>query len=142
MNIFTKDNIIMNQTFSDKEEAINAAGRILADRGYVQPEYIESMQKREKVISTYVGNKIAIPHGINGSESQIMESGISLLQVPQGVSFGKGKTAYIVIGIAGKNNTHMSILTQLSEIVCDVENVDKLIQAKDEQEILDIIGIK
>ncbi|WP_196605769.1 PTS sugar transporter subunit IIA [Pectinatus haikarae] len=142
MNIFTKDNIIINQTFSDKEEAINAAGRILADRGYVQPEYIESMQKREKVISTYVGNKIAIPHGINGSESQIMESGISLLQVPQGVSFGKGKTAYIVIGIAGKNNTHMSILTQLSEIVCDVENVDKLIQAKDEQEILDIIGIK
>ncbi|WP_196606727.1 PTS sugar transporter subunit IIA [Pectinatus frisingensis] len=141
MQIFTENNIILNRDFSDKEEAITEAGKILVEQGYVYPEYVDSMQKREQVISTYVGNKIAIPHGVNGSENQIIESGISLIQVPHGVSFGKGKTAYIVVGIAGKNNTHMDILTKLSEVVCDIDNVNKLINAKNKQEILNIIGI-
>lgn len=141
MKVFTEENILLNQSFSNKEDAINAAGKILMNNGYVSSSYLKLMQKREQVISIYLGNKIAIPHGSNGSENEILESGISLIQVPEGVSFGKGKIANIIIGVAGKNNSHMELLSKIAEIVCDIENVEKLIKAKNKKEILNIIGI-
>ena len=60
-SIFNEDNIRLNAAFATKEEAIRAAGQILADNGYVKEEYIDDMLKREEVVSTYIGNHIAIP---------------------------------------------------------------------------------
>ena len=60
-SIFNEDNIRLNASFATKEEAIRAAGQILVDNGYVKEEYIDDMLKREEVVSTYIGNHIAIP---------------------------------------------------------------------------------
>lgn len=57
-SIFNEDNIRLNASFATKEEAIRAAGQILADNGYVKEEYIDDMLKREEVVSTYIGNHI------------------------------------------------------------------------------------
>ncbi len=46
-----------------KEEAIRAAGALLAACGYVDGEYAEAMVARERVATTYLGMGIAIPHG-------------------------------------------------------------------------------
>lgn len=137
--IFNENNIVLNAKLKDKSDAIENAGKILFDRGYVQNEYISCMHKREEVISTYIGNNVAIPHGIDGSDKYINESGISFIQVPDGVDYG-GETAYIVMGVAGKDGTHLDILMQLAGIICETENIEKLRNAKTKQEVLDIIG--
>ena len=44
-----------------KEEAIRAAGALLAKRGYVDDSYADAMVEREKLVSTYMGMGVAIP---------------------------------------------------------------------------------
>ncbi|MGL5020552.1 MAG: PTS sugar transporter subunit IIA [Mycoplasmatales bacterium] len=41
------------------------SGNILLKAGSIKSEYIESMHKRDELVSVYIGNKIAIPHGID-----------------------------------------------------------------------------
>ena len=48
----------------NKEEAIRAAGQVLVDPGHIAPGYVESMLGREGQANTYLGNGIAIPHGM------------------------------------------------------------------------------
>lgn len=137
MKIFKDENIQLNQHYENKIEAILAAGTILVENGYVAESYLQDMLAREEEVSTYIGNNIAIPHGIVKSVEKIHSSGISLLQVPEGVDFD-GNTAYLVFGIAGKNNEHLEILGQIATICSEMENVEILRQATSKAEILKI----
>ncbi|MGE6256640.1 PTS sugar transporter subunit IIA [Heyndrickxia sporothermodurans] len=139
MSILSKENILLNQQLNSKTEAIKAAGKILVDKGYVKAEYIEEMLKREEITSTYMGNFIAIPHGTENAKSSVIESGLSVVQVPDGVDFG-GNIVKILIGIAGKNNEHLDILSKIAIVCSEEENVEKLVQAKSEDEILHIFN--
>lgn len=132
-------NILLNVSSETKDDAINRVGRLLVDNGYVEEGYLEGMMKREQDVTTYIGNGIAIPHGMNEYVKYIKHSGIVIAQYPQGVDFGQGNKAYLVIGIAGKDDDHMSILSRIA-ITCQYEeNVEKLIKSKDKQEIIKII---
>lgn len=137
--VLSIDNIRLNQSFDTKEAAIKKAGDILVENGYVKPEYVQSMQEREKTVSVYVGNHVAIPHGTGNSEDLILKSGISILQVPKGVSFG-AETAYVLIGIAGKGNSHLEILSKIADFCSDSKNVEKIRQATSEEEILRMLS--
>ena len=64
MKIFKDENIQLNQHYENKVEAILAAGEILVENGYVAESYLQDMLAREEEVSTYIGNNIAIPHGI------------------------------------------------------------------------------
>ena len=136
-NLFPEENIILNAKVADKTEAIRLAGNLLKDHGYVEPEYIDAMIQRDREASVYLGNHFAIPHGVAGSEKYIKESGISFVQIPDGVDFD-GETAYVMVGIAGKNGEHIEILGNIAEVCTDVGNVEKLRTAKDKKEILEI----
>jgi mannitol/fructose-specific phosphotransferase system IIA component len=93
-------------------------------------------QKLNFDVSVYIGNHVAIPHGIHGSENEIIKSGLSLIQLPEGVSFGENKIAYVVIGIAGKGNEHMNYLQKIALICSEIDNVEKIRNATTKQEIL------
>ncbi|MDK7294402.1 PTS sugar transporter subunit IIA, partial [Streptococcus pasteurianus] len=69
------------------EDAIRAAGQLLVDDGDVEEEYIDSMLAREEVVSTHMGNFIAIPHGTDEGKDKVKATGISVIQVPFGVDF-------------------------------------------------------
>ncbi len=97
------------------------------------------MHRREEVLSTYIGNGVAIPpHGDKASKDEI-KSGIVVLQYPKGVDYGNGDTAYLVIGIAGRDKEHLSILSDLANILENKEIVDKLINTTDPDEIYNYI---
>lgn len=61
-----------------------------------------------------------------------------MLQVPDGVEFD-GNIAYIVIGIAGKNGTHLNMLSNIALICADEENIEKMRNADTKKEIMDIL---
>ncbi|NTW71264.1 MAG: PTS sugar transporter subunit IIA [Eubacteriaceae bacterium] len=137
MEILKKENIIMNAKLINKNEAIELAGKLLIDSGYVDASYIELMKKREELLSTYMGNGLAIPHGIAEARegNVILNSGIVVVQVPEGVDFGDGNKAYMVVGIAGKNNEHLNILSNIALLFSEEKNVEEMVKAKDAQEI-------
>lgn len=133
-SILRKENIILGLASTSKEEAINKAGELLAAAGYVKQDYIAAMHEREKVASTYIGNGVAIPHGVGEAKKQIQTSGIVVLQYPNGVEF-EGGTAYLVIGIAGAGGEHLQILTKIAETIEDEATVQHLAKVTDTEEI-------
>jgi PTS system mannitol-specific IIA component len=136
--ILAKENILLNAVIGSKEEAIRLTGNILVDKGYVDANYIEKMLEREQLTTTYMGNFVAIPHGTEDSKPFVKESGISFIQVPQGVDFGNGNIVKLLIGIAGKDNEHLDILSSIAIVCSEEENIDKLVAAKSADEILAI----
>lgn len=102
MEVLAKANIKLNQTVNSKEDAICLAGQTLIDNGYVKNGYVEKMFEREETSSTFMGNFIAIPHGTEDAKDEVLHSGISVIQIPDGVEYGEGNTAKVVFGIAGK----------------------------------------
>ena len=139
--ILQEDNIILQAAYADRWSAIQACGEILVKQGYVKAAYIEDMMERERLVSVYVGNHVAIPHGIANSEQHILESGLSVLQIPEGVDFD-GEKAYIMIGIAGRDGVHMQLLSQIALVCMEQEQVERLRMSKDKNEIMGILKAK
>lgn len=131
----------MQAAYADRWSAIQACGEILVKQGYVKAAYIEDMMERERLVSVYVGNHVAIPHGIANSEQHILESGLSVLQIPEGVDFD-GEKAYIMIGIAGRDGVHMQLLSQIALVCMEQEQVERLRTSKDKNEIMRILKAK
>jgi mannitol PTS system EIICBA or EIICB component len=140
-DLLRPENVFLNQEFSNKEEAIRFAGRALFNAGYVKESYIEAMIERDNMTSTYMGNDVAIPHGTEQAKKDVIKSGFTVLQVPNGVDFD-GQKARLIFGIAGKDGTHLEILSGIAVTCSEMENIEKMAGAKTAQEIIDIIGKK
>ena len=137
--ILTPDMIVLGAKATASEEAIKQAGELLVKGGYVEEVYVEKMLERERIISTYIGMGIAVPHGNSGSHEHIMHSGISITQYPGGVDFD-GEKAYLVIGIAGTDDKHMDILTSLSTILSDEEILEQVKNTNDKMYIYNLLS--
>lgn len=143
--ILKNNDILLNEVIETKEVAIRKAGEVLVNNGYVDPDYVESMLEREEIVSTYMGNFIAIPHGTDESKKSIKNTGISVIQIPGGVSFAKedeseDKIVFVVFGIAGKDGEHLEILSKIAIFCSEQENVIKLVNAKTKEEIIGLLS--
>lgn len=139
-SILANENILLNVSLNNKEEAIRFTGKVLVDNGYVTDSYIDKMLVREEMSTTFMGNFVAIPHGTDDAKSEVLHSGLSFVQVPEGVDFGGGNVAKLLIGIAGKNNEHLEILSQIAIVCSDEDNIEKLVNASSREEILQIFS--
>lgn len=140
-DLLRPENIFLNKEFADKDEAIRFAGRVLVDAGYVEESYIEAMIERDNITSTYMGNDVAIPHGTEEAKKAVIKSGFTVIQVPNGVDFD-GQKVRLIFGIAGKDGTHLEILSGIAVTCSDMDNIEKLASAESVQTIMDIIGKK
>ncbi|WP_211654821.1 PTS mannitol transporter subunit IICBA [Planococcus alpniumensis] len=139
--LLTEDNIFINKRFRNKEEAIRFAGDALVKAGYVEPSYVDEMLKREEITTTYMGNDVAIPHGTEEAKKAVIKSGFTVVQVPDGVDFD-GEKAKLIFAIAGKDGTHLEILSGIAVICAEQSNVNELVAAKSSKELLDILNSK
>ena len=64
--LFDPDLIFTGIRVRDKEELLSMLSNRLVKLGYVTEKYHDSILKREKTVSTYIGNGVAIPHGNSG----------------------------------------------------------------------------
>lgn len=135
--------IRINQSVKTKEDAIRMAGQLLVDNGNVDAPYIDSMLARNRDVSVYMGNFIAIPHGTEDGKQYIKKTGISVVQLPWGVDFADDpadeKLVTVVFGIAGLNGEHLQLLSQIALFCSDIHNVEKLADAQSAAEIIDLL---
>lgn len=137
MSILSKERIQLKAVAIDRTDAIRKAGGLLVKSGCVLPEYVEGMLKRETTMSTYLGSGVAIPHGVYENKDHILQTGISALQLPQGVEWDEGgELVYLVIGIAASSDEHVGVLARLAEAVEDEAILNQLINATDPETIL------
>ncbi|RBW70716.1 PTS sugar transporter subunit IIA [Bacillus taeanensis] len=133
--ILSTENVLLNAHAATKEEAIKIAGNLLVDQGYVEEAYIDKMMEREELTSTYMGNFVAIPHGTEDAKKAVKSSGLSIVQIPDGVDFGGG-IVKLVIGIAGKDGEHLEILSKIALVCADEDKVNQIINASSKSELL------
>ena len=138
--ILPLENIVLNASFRDKRSAIEACADILIKGGYVLPSYKEDMIKRDEEDSVYLGDGVAMPHGLATSRDTIQHSGLCFVLVPGGVDFG-GEKAYILIGVAGKGEEHVDILGHIGNHLSDESVIAQLRKVKNKQEVLDILEL-
>ena len=123
--VLRREGIRLGCTAADKYEAIQAAGNLLAQLGYVDESYTEAMIEREDLVTTYMGMGVAIPHGTSQKKGTVKKSGIVLLQYPQGVDFDDEK-AYLVFGIAGVGDEHLDLLANVCNLLEDEDALEQL----------------
>ena len=138
-SILNKNNIVLGLESVSEEEAIKRVGEILAKEGYVKEEYIQAMLEREEIVSTYIGMGVAIPHGVGEAKKEVKKSGIAVLQYPNGIKFGD-EVAYLVVGIAGVGDEHLTILSNIAMSLEDEGLVEKLRKTYDVNDILKVFN--
>src|SRR5699024_3595543 len=132
-----KENIVLNHTAESKEDVIRQAGQLLVDQGAVEPSYSDSMLAREEVVSTFMGNGLAIPHGTDEGITYVIESGLSLIQVTVGVDFD-GNEAKVILVIDGKEKKDLDILQKIDVLFSDEDNAKKVINASSADDIISL----
>ncbi|OMH29332.1 PTS mannose transporter subunit IIA [Tersicoccus phoenicis] len=135
--ILAERSIVLDGSASSQAAAIEESGKLLVDSGAVTGDYVAAMHERERSVPTYMGNFLAIPHGTNEAKDFISRSAISFVRYPEGIDWN-GKPVKFVVGIAGRNNEHLNILSSIAKVFSDQEQVARLEQARSARDVLDI----
>jgi PTS system mannitol-specific IIA component len=138
-DILTLNQIKVPGKATTKDEAIAEAGQILVDAGAVTAAYVDAMYEREKSVSTYMGNFLAIPHGTNEAKDAIKASALSVVRYDTPIDWD-GNEVRFAVGIAGLNNGHLEILGKIAIIFSDMDEVDKMIAAGSADEVYELLN--
>ncbi|MGD9164831.1 MAG: HPr family phosphocarrier protein, partial [Chromatiales bacterium] len=110
----------------NKADAIGHVVDLLVEADKIDPRYRESMLGREKVANTFLGNGIAIPHGLPKDRELIKQTAIAVAQFPDGVEWAPGDKVHLVVGIAAKSDEHLQILSNLTGVLGEPEEAARL----------------
>ena len=124
---------------ASREEAMKEAADILESAGAVTSAYFDAMQQREQTVSTYMGNELAIPHGTNETKAEILASALSVTRYDGGVDWG-GEPVTFVVGIAGRGDEHLDILSQIAILFSEEDDVARLKAAESPEELYAILS--
>ncbi|HSF98279.1 MAG TPA: PTS sugar transporter subunit IIA, partial [Ornithinibacter sp.] len=138
-SLLAPQSIRLTGTATTRDAAITEAGELLVAAGAVDPSYVASMHERERSVSTFMGNGLAIPHGTNEAKGSITRSALSFVRYSDGVDWN-GKPATFVVAIAGKGDDHLAILANLSKVFLDKTQIAALEAATTPEQVLEILG--
>lgn len=122
----------------DRDDAIRQCGHALLGVGAVDAAYIDTMLDRERSVSTYVGEGVAIPHGTLAGKDAVRHDAISFLRFPAGIGWG-GNEVMLCIGIAARGDGHVRLLSELAQILLDPERARALREADDVDEVVRLL---
>lgn len=128
--------IQLNAQAQNKDRAIQLVASLLVGNGNMLAAYANSMLQREAVANTYLGNGIAIPHGLPKDRELILQTGIAVVQFPNGVEWNKGEIVYLVVGIAARSDEHLELLANLTDVLDDSTIIKQLAQTNDPMDIV------
>jgi phosphocarrier protein FPr len=132
--VLSRSAVVVGATAPDQGSAIDLVGSILVAQGCATKDYVVQMREREKIVSTYLGNGIALPHGTNESKNSVLRTGLAVAQFPDGVLWGE-ENAHLVIGLAATSEEHLQVLARLATILGDEELCRRLGKTLDAAEI-------
>src|SRR5258705_715897 len=96
------------------------------------------MLERERSISTYVGEGVAIPHATLAGKSAVQRDALAVLRFPEGVDWG-GETVSVCVAIAAVGDGHVEILSELAQILLDPDRAAALRAATTSDEVIRLL---
>ncbi|MBO1503933.1 fused PTS fructose transporter subunit IIA/HPr protein [Serratia proteamaculans] len=135
----SQQDIHLGAAAGSKQEAIQQVAAALTEAGCVSAAYVDGMLQRELQTSTYLGNGIAIPHGTTDTRDLVLNTGVQVFQFPQGIEWGEGQTAFVVIGIAARSDEHLALLRQLTHVLSDDSVAEQLAKTTSAEELRSLL---
>ncbi len=131
--ILETKNIFINEKPGKKEDIIRKIGEIFYSQGYTNEYYTQAMLDKEKVFNTYIGNEIAIPHGIEEAKKHIKKTGLVLMTIPEGQDWGASEKVKVIIGIAAVGDEHLEVLQKIAMTFSDKAGLDHLLTLNEKE---------
>lgn len=141
--LLNKDAMDLNAAPKSKAEAIDLLVDLMARSGNIldKEAYKKCVLKREALGSTGIGEGVAIPHAKTKS---VRQAGLAVIVARDGVDFESldGEPAKLFFLIAApdtEDNIHLDVLGRLSVLLMDDDFRQRLIDAKDKDEFLQLV---
>ncbi|QAT62830.1 PTS fructose transporter subunit IIC [Acidilutibacter cellobiosedens] len=133
----------INLQSKDKKSAIKELSGLFETKQIIKDknQYIADVLKREEEVSTELDNGVAIPHA---KSAAVIKPAVAIGISRNGIDFsGEGRLSYVIFLIAipqNANDTHISILSNLTSHLLETDCIQKIKGAKTEQEVVDIFS--
>ncbi|TDE33576.1 PTS sugar transporter subunit IIA [Actinomadura sp. 6K520] len=137
--LLTPEAIRLDARAAGRDDAVRVCGRVLVDIGAVEPGYVDAMLERERSISTYLGEGVAIPHGTNDGRDLIHRDALAFVRFPEGTDWN-GDPVTVCIAIAARGDGHMEILAELAQVLMDPVKARDLRESDEPGRILALLA--
>ena len=124
----------------DRAAAIHRCADVLEEIGAVHPAYREAMLDREWAMSTYLGEGVAIPHGLDVSRVLVRRDALAVLRFPAGVGWD-GDRVSVCVAIAARGDGHVALLSTLADILLDPHRARALREATDPAVVVAMLNV-
>lgn len=139
-DLLTRDTVRLGVRASDRADAIDQAGRVLLEAGAIEQAYVDAMHEREGVMSSYMGEGFALPHGTDESRRHVNRAAVAFLQFAEPVVWEDDDEALAALAIAAKSDEHVGILATLARVLVDEDKAERLRTTDDVDEVLELLA--
>jgi PTS system mannitol-specific IIA component len=136
--LLAESSIRLEQSATDQEDAIRQTGAALLEAGAIEASYVDAMLERERSVSTFVGEGVAIPHGTLAGKDSVKNDALVVLRFPHGVDWD-GNDVRVCVGIAARGNGHIALLSQLATVLLDPDKAAALRAATTSSEVYELL---
>jgi PTS system mannitol-specific IIA component/PTS system ascorbate-specific IIA component len=133
---YIEDNIQVVDSISTWQGSIKLASQKLLEKGYITDAYVDAMIENVNENGSYIVimPKVALPHA--RPKDMVNNTTLSILKVNEGVMYPENKKIWLVIVLAAiDSEAHLEIISELSEMLVDESQIEKLLNATSVQKV-------
>lgn len=144
-----KELIEINVDVNDWQSALERVSKLFMKKGYVKKGFQEALIAREKEFPTGIPLEdygVALPHT---DPKYINQTGVSIITLKNGVEFRRMDDSNetvgvnIIFGLAVENpQQHLHMLQQIIDFIQQKENLEKIMETNNPDELAEIINCK
>ena len=138
--LLTRDTVRLGVVARDRTDAIDQAGRVLLQIGAIEQAYVDAMHEREAVMSSYMGEGFALPHGTDESRRHVNRAAVAFLQFSEPVLWEDDEEALAALAVAATSDEHVGILATLARVLVDEDKAERLRTTGDVDEVLELLA--
>jgi PTS system mannitol-specific IIA component len=137
--LLPETSIDLDATATSRDDAIRQVGALLVSAGSVDSGYVDQMLDRERTVSTFVGDGVAMPHGTLAAKNDVLVEGLALLRLDNPIDWGDQQVA-VVIGIAAHGRRYITLLSQLASALLEEGRAESLRTATTLDEVYELLA--
>lgn len=134
-NIMSPQNILINMKTKSKKETVIKLVDLLYKDNKVNENFLNSVLAREEIGPTFLNEKVVIPHG---DSVNVIKPSISIGILKDEIEWD-GKKVKIVV-LLGFDENCIDMVREISEFFKDENNYNKLIEARNVDEVMQLFG--
>ena len=137
--VLSRRGVRVAESAVDRLIAVHRCADVLEEIGAVEPGYRSAMLERERLMSTWLGEGVAIPHGVDGSRALVRRDSLAVLRFPEGVPWEGGRVR-VCVAIAVRGEGHLEVLSALAGILLDPRRARALREETDPDAIVAMLS--